>query len=646
MKRAIWSLVLGLVIQASTAQLPLGDRLVKLCQVWGYLKYFHEGPSNCLVNWDSVLVANIPAAKSATSNSSFNNVLQELFNAAGTMSVPTTPAPFISSSYNTNLSLSWFGDPVFTSSIQAQLDTVRSRFRPHKICNVTDNSTYTVSGKGYIYFNDESVLNSPSPGYPDASNRLLVAFRYWNYIEYFFNSISMASEPWQNRLKRIALQVDSASSALSYHLSMVELVAGIYDTHGSTASSTIVRAHFGEYYPAFRCMHLQGKVVVSAAGAFLQPGIQPGDVVVSVNGIPVDTLMNRRKRYIPYSNENSLYRDLLIGGKNIFVGSINSSMVVEVQKPVGGTATVNVSRNLTGGEFGTLSAYTGPKFKVITETNCKMGYVHMGILQPADINAMYDSLKTCDAIIFDIRNYPNGTAWAITAKLAATNFTYALLKFPSTTYPGILKSVFTSVIYADQVSPYGGKIYLLVNERTQSQAEYSAMMLQACNSNVKVIGSQTAGADGNVTSIVLPGGLFSYFSTLGVFYPNYQITQRVGVAVDYTVRPTIEGIRNNRDELMEFVLDTLENCKALGIARSHLMPLTVYPNPFSSCFQLSAETTITGSDIKIYDSVGQLVYAKKAHSEPEVCPGELARGVYIVELRKLGQVSRIKLLAE
>jgi C-terminal processing protease CtpA/Prc len=66
-----------------------------------------------------------------------------------------------------------------------------------------------------------------------------------------------------------------------------------------------------------------------------------------------------------------------------------------------------------------------------------------------------------------------------------------------------------------------------------------------------VIGSTTAGADGNVSTVPLPGNFSSYISGIGVFYPDNSPTQRVGIVPDIVVTPTIEGIRAGRDELIE-----------------------------------------------------------------------------------------------
>ena len=72
--------------------------------------------------------------------------------------------------------------------------------------------------------------------------------------------------------------------------------------------------------------------------------------------------------------------------------------------------------------------------------------------------------------------------------------------------------------------------------------------------NAIKIGSQTSGADGNVSMIYLPGGIVTYFTGLGVFYPDYTETQRIGIIPDIEIHPTIAGIREGRDEVLEVAL--------------------------------------------------------------------------------------------
>jgi C-terminal processing protease CtpA/Prc len=104
-----------------------------------------------------------------------------------------------------------------------------------------------------------------------------------------------------------------------------------------------------------------------------------------------------------------------------------------------------------------------------------------------------------------------------------------------------------------QKPQYAGKVVILIDEMTQSQAEYTSMAFRAAPGTI-VVGSTTAGADGNVSPFGLPGGFRTMISGIGVFYPDKRPTQRVGIVPDVEIHPTIAGIRAGKDEVLEEAL--------------------------------------------------------------------------------------------
>jgi C-terminal processing protease CtpA/Prc len=103
---------------------------------------------------------------------------------------------------------------------------------------------------------------------------------------------------------------------------------------------------------------------------------------------------------------------------------------------------------------------------------------------------------------------------------------------------------------------FKGKVIILVNETTQSQAEYTTMALRVAP-NATVVGSTTAGADGNVSQFTLPGGINTMISGIGVYYPDGKETQRIGMIPDIVIKPTIKGIKQDRDELLEKAIELI-----------------------------------------------------------------------------------------
>jgi C-terminal processing protease CtpA/Prc len=76
------------------------------------------------------------------------------------------------------------------------------------------------------------------------------------------------------------------------------------------------------------------------------------------------------------------------------------------------------------------------------------------------------------------------------------------------------------------------------------------------------MGSQTAGADGNISFVPFPGGFSSPFSGIGVFYPDGKETQGVGIIPDIIILPTQKGITEGKDEVLEKAIEYIRKMKA------------------------------------------------------------------------------------
>jgi C-terminal processing protease CtpA/Prc len=105
---------------------------------------------------------------------------------------------------------------------------------------------------------------------------------------------------------------------------------------------------------------------------------------------------------------------------------------------------------------------------------------------------------------------------------------------------------------------YKGNLVLLVNHQTQSIGEFTAMAL-CQHPNSIIIGSPTAGTDGNVSKISLPGKIETYISGIGIYWVDGQETQRVGINPDITVQNRVKHIKNNEDIILNTALNFLNS---------------------------------------------------------------------------------------
>ncbi|MNL65656.1 Peptidase family S41 [compost metagenome] len=92
-----------------------------------------------------------------------------------------------------------------------------------------------------------------------------------------------------------------------------------------------------------------------------------------------------------------------------------------------------------------------------------------------------------------------------------------------------------------------------------SQAEWTAMCFQTAG-NTTIVGSQTAGTDGNAIDIDFKK-FHTRYTGMGVYYPDGRETQRIGIIPDIEIKPTIKGIQEGKDEVLERALLFVETGK-------------------------------------------------------------------------------------
>jgi hypothetical protein len=188
-----------------------------------------------------------------------------------------------------------------------------------------------------------------------------------------------------------------------------------------------------------------------------------------------------------------------------------------------------------------------------------IGYVHLGTIKKDLLPEIFSTFRNTKGIIIDIRNYPSEfVVFSMGAYLVHTKKEFAKFTTCDIGYPGRFRWTPPVSVGEDSAEHFKGKIVILVNELTLSQAEYTAMAFRAAGTAV-VLGSTTAGADGNVSLVMLPGNIRTGISGIGVYYPDGKETQRVGIIPDVEVKPTIKGIREGRDELLEKGIEIIQS---------------------------------------------------------------------------------------
>ena len=536
----------------SATKITETEKLVATCKVWGFLKYYHPKVAAGEFNWDQQLIDILPKIEKAQTKEEFSLILENWIDDLG----PVKEIAPISESkdikfFDKNFDLSWINsNKLFSKKLSKKLRFIEeNRFQGNQFY------VYGAEHVGNVQLQNESYEN---PDFTNKSSKLRMIFMYWNIVEYFFPDKYLMDQKWDITLEQILTLVIASGNEEDFFLAMKKMVSKINDSHTEffvypSASASGKRKG---YFPADGKIIDEKIVVTEILGDSLAQAydIKVGDVITKIDGKSIKDIIATNRDLICASNEAS-YLDKLI--KVVLKG--NENVKVEFLKD-GKYETKDMIwynyHDSHRNEFKKGAQKIKEKFKLL-ENN--IGYVDMEILKSKNVPAMIEALKSTKAIVFDMRNYPRGTWEEISQFLNSQEKEFAIYTRPDYTYPGRFVWNGSTKSGSENKDNYKGKVIVLLNEKSVSQSEWTAMCFQRAG-NTTIIGSQTAGADGNVSQFDFKG-FHTLFSGIGVYYPDGRETQRIGIVPDIEVKPTIKGIQEGKDEVLDRALAFIETGK-------------------------------------------------------------------------------------
>ncbi|WP_299678786.1 S41 family peptidase [uncultured Dokdonia sp.] len=514
------------------------DNLELLGKIWGFLKYHHPAVAKGTYQWDYELFAFLPKYLETTTNDR-DQLLLEWIQTLG--EVPACKK-CTSTSNNAQIkpNLNWIEHHKLKASLKEVLQ--------HIYRNRHQGKQQYVSIKpftGNPQFKEETY---PAPTYPDDGYRLLALYRYWNIIHYFFPYKHITDKNWDTTLKEYIPLFINAKNELEYELAAIKIIGDVQDTHATLwEGNDKLKEWKGKNLPPFRMQFIEDQLVVIDyynEALKQEKNIEIGDIITTIEGQPIETFIKKLSPITPVSNKASLYRKLastlLRSNKDsIDVGIIRNGKKASFQVAVYPRKELDLQR-----------WFDQDKEQRFYFLDHNIGYLSVKHIEKSDISKIKKEFINAKGIIIDLRHYPNTyIPYLLGSYFVEESTPFVKFTVPNKNNPG--EFTFSKPLsIPPSKNPYTGKVVVLVNENSQSQSEYTAMAFQA-GVHTTVIGSTTAGADGDVSEIELPGGLVTMISGIGVYYPDGTETQRVGIIPDIKVIPTIQGIKNGKDDVLE-----------------------------------------------------------------------------------------------
>lgn len=553
------------------------ERIRAFVQVWGLVKYKSLNGAQGKFDADRVFLNLIDQVSNADENQ-FNQLIAVLLKE--NPGKPEVNKSTINKEklLTQNMDYNWIKDKIFIASVQEQLLTLTRTRNPdgehYYIPKIAYEGTIPHENPYPVYTFDQEAMN------------LLALAKAWNAVVYLFPYRYLMDQKWELTLKKLIPVFRTVKSKATYEKSILLLESAIDDTHASGFLNQLkcsAEIFDLKYYPPFAYKVYHDKLLVTE---FLNDSLaqssnlKAGDLIIEINGMSTKKWLKQRSNLLPASNQ-SVKNKLLASTDALAFSAIND-----------GTLRVSVKRGNKHLDLNLLLLdRMNPQVALIVNSYFKQKAIEDQLVKgyedltgdialiraghffdknlPADqeLMAFSQNLNKKKAIIFDMRKYPQAPGlfyYYLPMALGKPAFKFAKYYGADLNNPGVfLEKDGIEIFLSKDIKPvmplYQGKIVILTNEYTQSMGEWFTMMLRQINANTTIIGSQTAGTDGDVKHLNLPGGYEFLFTGNGIFYPNGKETQRVGIVPDLLYQPNVADLLSAKDKQLEKALGYLEN---------------------------------------------------------------------------------------
>ena len=472
------------------------DNLYQLGKTWGYLKYHSPETAKGNINWDYELFRFLPNIHSKN----FDSLLYSWSRS-------------FSGGINTDRKENFY------------IDFVPNAGNP-------------------VFKNEESYSRMQ---WDDDGMKLLALFRYWNCINYLFPYKDIIGKNWDSVLKDYIPKFVQTKDELSYKLTLLQLIKEINDSHAFNSDfSSTLEEFYGTNTAPLNVRFIDDQLIVTYIDHPKKAsGLMVGDIITEVDHKRVSDLLTEKSKYEAASNRSALLRN--ISPKIIRTNENNITLTVKKSNGKTETTTLETVPHETFSVKKNIPTHK--------EMDYNIGYIYPDVITKEEIHTVMKKFMNKKGIIIDLRCYPKEFSTSILSDyFFPTSKEFAKFTVTSLQHPGKFEVNEHAKIGTTNSTYYKGKVAILVDETTQSASEFITMALRTAPKSA-VVGSQTAGADGDLSEIQLPGGMSTSISGLGVYYPNGKGTQRTGITIDIQAKPTLQSIRNGEDPLIQKAIE-------------------------------------------------------------------------------------------
>ena len=358
----------------------------------------------------------------------------------------------------------------------------------------------------------------------------------WNVFQHFYPYHDEIDEDWAEVLVDALVDAGDDRSTADAYDTMRRLVVRLHDGHGYVSGVDPAQGVF----PA-ALVGVGDDVIVQSSPP--TTGLRPGDALLEIDGRAVHDLLAESMSFISGSPQWQRARAL----REITSGNVGTASEVVVERD-GKRVALQVAR----------LAYSQPApFDArppIERLRDGVFYVDLERANWTSIHEQIGALAIAPGVVFDLRGYPDANH-PILRYLLEEREQDKWMHVPRIAHPDRQRLEWDDLGWGlFPLQPHvPGPVVFITDGSAISYAESMMGYVEAFRLG-EIVGSPTAGANGNVASFHVPAGFEIRFTGMKVTKHDGRRHHGIGVLPTIPLAPTREGIRAGRDEQLERAL--------------------------------------------------------------------------------------------
>lgn len=393
----------------------------------------------------------------------------------------------------------------------------------------------------------------------DRSTRMAGVAILWTIMQHFYPYFDVVKTDWPAALDEALKAAATDAGPMPYLFTLSTLVGKLHDGHGHVSHDDIQPASRLPIALAWAGQDL----VVTQPHESVADRINVGDAIVAINDRSVEQWYESLSPWISAATEGwrrtRMLRLIVADYSSILAPRepAPTRVALHLRRPDGSTYDLAVDRV-------SMSWNPKPAFDQRPELGAEVApgivYFNLDGTDTSTFRKALPKLEQAKGLIFDLRGYPGEAAKMLLPLLSDSALQSARWNVPIVTKPdgeGWIWDERGRWNLPPQQPRLRQPVVFLTGGGAISYAESIMGIVEAYKLG-EIVGATTAGTNGNVNPIALPGGFRVSWTGMRVLKHDGSTHHGIGIAPTINAAPTIRGIAERRDEVLEMGIEVVK----------------------------------------------------------------------------------------